>query len=111
MQLIKQELEDSVLEVKLVGSFDIAGAGDVDMEFAVISGTRSKVVVDFNEVDFLASIGVRVLVKAARSMSNKGGKMALFGANQTTRNVLASTGADTLIVVTDDEPSAVDAVA
>jgi anti-anti-sigma factor len=111
MQMTKEELEGDVLKVALVGSFDIAGAGEVDMPFAVISGSRRKVVVDFAQVDFLASIGVRVLVKAARTIGNKGGRMALFGANEAARKVLASTGADTLISVTDDEASAVAAVA
>ena len=107
----KDELGDDVLKVTLAGSFDIAGASEVDMPFAVISGSRRKVVVDFSQVDFLASIGVRVLVKAARAMGNKGGRMALYGANEAARKVLASTGADTLIVVADDEASAVAAVA
>jgi anti-sigma B factor antagonist len=111
MQMTKEELEGDILKVTLAGSFDIAGAGEVDMPFAVISGARRKVVVDFGDVDFLASIGVRVLVKAARSIGTKGGKIALFGANEAARKVLASTGADTLIVVTDDEAAALAAVA
>ena len=111
MKMTKEELEGDVLRVTLAGSFDIAGAGDVDMPFAVISGSRRKVVVDFGEVDFLASIGVRVLVKAARAMGTKGGKLALYNPNEAARKVLASTGADTLIVVTDDEASAIAAVA
>jgi anti-anti-sigma factor len=111
MQMTKEELEGDVLKVTLAGSFDIAGASDVDMPFAVISGSRRKVVVDFGEVDFLASIGVRVLVKAARAMGTKGGKLALYNPNEAARKVLASTGADTLILVTDDEASAIAAVA
>jgi anti-sigma B factor antagonist len=110
MQMTKEELGDDILKVTLAGSFDIAGAGEVDMPFAVISGARRKVVVDFTEVDFLASIGVRVLVKAARSIGSKGGRMALFGANEASRKVLASTGADTLMTVTEDEAAAVAAV-
>jgi anti-sigma B factor antagonist len=111
MQMTKEELGDDILKVTLEGSFDIAGAGEVDMPFAVISGARRKVVVDFSGVDFLASIGVRVLVKAARSIGNKGGRMAVFAPNEAARKVLASTGADTLIIVTDDEAAAVAAVA
>lgn len=111
MQMTKEELEGDVLKVTLAGSFDIAGSGEVDMPFAVISGSRRKVVIDFSEVDFLASIGVRVLVKAARAMGHKGGKMAVYNPNDAARKVLASTGADTLIHVTDDEASAVAAVA
>jgi anti-anti-sigma factor len=111
MQMTKDEIGGDVLKVTLAGSFDIAGAGEVDMPFAVIAGSRRRVVVDFTGVDFLASIGVRVLVKAARAIGNKGGRMALFGAGEAARKVLASTGADTLIIVTEDEASAIAAVA
>lgn len=110
MQMTKEELGDDVLKVTLAGSFDIAGSSEVDMPFAVISGSRQKVVVDFTGVDFLASIGVRVLVKAGRAIGNKGGRMAIFGASEAARKVLASTGADTLMSVTDDEAAAVAAV-
>jgi anti-sigma B factor antagonist len=110
MKMTKEELGGDVLKVTLQGSFDIAGASEVDMPFAVISGSRRKVIVDFGGVEFLASIGVRVLVKAARAIGNKGGKMALFGAGEAARKVLASTGADTIISVTDDEAAAIAAV-
>lgn len=111
MQMSKEELEGGVLKVGLAGSFDIAGAGEVDMPFAIISGSRQKVVVDFGGVDFLASIGVRVLVKAARTIGIKGGKLAIYNASEAARKVLASTGADTIMFVTDDEASAIAAVA
>jgi anti-anti-sigma factor len=110
MQMTKEELADDVLKVTLAGSFDIAGSGEVDMPFAVIAGSRRKVVIDFTEVDFLASIGVRVLVKAGRAIGNKGGRMALFGVNDAARKVLASTGADTIMTVADDQAAAVAAV-
>jgi stage II sporulation protein AA (anti-sigma F factor antagonist) len=110
MQMTKEELEDDVLKVRLAGSFDIAGAGTVDMPFSVIAGSRQKVVVDFAEVEFLASFGVRVLVKAARGMGTRGGRLAVYGVSEPARKVLAATGADALIVVAEDEASAVAAV-
>ncbi|WP_306117613.1 MULTISPECIES: STAS domain-containing protein [unclassified Roseitalea] len=110
MQISQQELDGGVLKVTLSGPFDIAGAADVDVPFSVIGGRRDKVIVDFSDVDFLASIGVRVLVKAAKSMGNRGGTMALFNVGEAPRKVLASTGVDTIIAVTEDEPSAIAAV-
>lgn len=110
MKMEQHELDDDVLKVVLQGSFDIEGAGDVDMPFSVISGSRKRVVIDFEGVDFLASIGVRVLVKAARAMGNKGGRMAIFGASESAAKVLRSTGADTIITLAGDEADAVAAV-
>jgi anti-anti-sigma factor len=110
MELTREELGGDILKVTLVGSLDIAGSGEVDLPFAVIAGARRKVVVDFTGVDFLASIGVRVLVKTGRAIGNKGGRLALFGVNDAARKVLASTGADTLMVIAGDEAAAIAAV-
>jgi anti-sigma B factor antagonist len=111
MQMTQTELENGTLKVTLTGPFDIAGAGDVDLPFSVIAGRAQKVIVDFTAVDFLASIGVRVLVKTAKPIDKRGGKMALFGVNEAARKVLSATGVDTLIPVVEDEASARAAVA
>jgi len=100
MKMKQEDLGDDVLLVTLDGAFDIAGAGDVDLPFSVIAGSRDKVIVDFSDVSFLASIGIRVIVKTAKSMANRGGKLMVANPNQAARKVLASTGVDTIVGVT-----------
>ncbi len=110
MEMRQEELAGDVLKVALDGSFDIAGAGDVDLRFSVIAGSRNKVAVDFSDVTFLASMGVRVLVKTAKTMNLHGGKLVLINPNDAARKVLDATGADTIIAVVDTEADALAAL-
>ncbi|MEL7344106.1 MAG: STAS domain-containing protein [Pseudomonadota bacterium] len=110
MDIAQEDLDSGVHKVTLNGSFDIAGAGDVDAPFSDIGGTKDKVLVDFSGVDFLASIGIRTIVKAAKAMGTRGGKMAIVNPNDAARRVLSSTGVDSIVTVVDDEAAAVAAL-
>ena len=107
MRMEQVELPNGILKIKLQGSLDIAGASEIEMPFSVISGSRKKVIVDLGQVTFLASIGIRVLVKAARAIANKGGRFVIFNATGEARKVLRTTGIDAIIPVVADEAAAV----
>ena len=106
MQMTQEELPGGVLKVVLTGSLDIAGSAKVDLPMNVIAGSRDRLVIDFRGVDFLASIGVRTLVKVARAIGNRGGKVVLIGPNEAARKVLASTGVDTIVTIVEDDAAA-----
>jgi anti-anti-sigma factor len=106
---VKVEVTDSdggVTIVKLAGRMDIAGASAVDMQFAVLAGAKKKVVVDMAAVEFLASLGMRTLVVAAKSMSSKGGKLVLLDPQPNVEKVLTSSGVDTVIPIVQGLPAA-----
>lgn len=107
MRLEQTSLPNDIMLVKLVGPLDIAGAGEVDMPFSVISGKHDKVIVDLAGVTFLASIGIRVLVKAARAVSSRKGRFVVFSPTEDARKVLRSTGIDTMIPVVADQKAAI----
>jgi anti-sigma B factor antagonist len=107
MRLEQVNLPGDVLLLKLAGPLDIAGAGEVEMPFSVISGKHSKVIVDLANVTFLASVGLRVLVKAARTIGSMKGRLVVFGPTDEARKVLRSTGIDTIIPVVADEAAAI----
>ena len=107
MKLEQFELPGNVLKVKLTGPLDIQGAHEIDMPFSVIGGSRNKVVVDLSGVNFLASIGIRVLVMTARAIGNKGGRFVVYGPSAEARKVLVATGIDKIIPIAADETAAV----
>ena len=107
MRLEQTSLPDNILLVKLIGPLDIAGAGEVDMPFSVLSGKHDKVIVDLAGITFLASIGIRVLVKAARAVNGRKGRFVVFGPTEDARKVLRSTGIDTMIPVVADQTAAI----
>lgn len=107
MRLEQIDRPGDVLLVKLAGPLDIAGAGEIETPFSLISGKHNKVVVNLADVTFLASIGIRVLVKAARTIGNRQGRLVIFGPTEEARRVLRSTGIDTIIPVVADEATAI----
>jgi anti-anti-sigma factor len=107
MRLEQVMVPGDILVVKLTGALDIAGAGEIDMPFSVISGKYDKVAVNLAGVSFLASIGIRVLVKAARTIGRRSGRLVVFGPTEEARKVLRSTGIDAIIPVVADEKAAI----
>ncbi len=111
MKMDQEALEGGIQKITLNGSLDIEGASALEIPFSQVAETHKKVIVDMTNVDFLASIGIRVLVKAAKTIGGRGGRLAVFNANDAARSVLASTGVDSIIFVQSDEAGAIDVVA
>lgn len=110
MQISQEEMNNGVLKVTLKGSLDIDGAGEVDGPFSDIGGSREKVIVDLTNLDFLASVGIRIFVRTAKAMHPRGGKVALINPNDTAKRIMHTTGLDTIVSVVDNEDLAIAAV-
>ena len=92
MDLSVEELPDGVTKAVLSGRMDIEGAQTVDVRFNVLAGAKRKLVVDMKDVDFIASMGLRELMVCARTITSRGGKMALANAQPKVLKVLSSSG-------------------
>ena len=111
MEMNVEETGSGVAFVILRGRLDTVGADAIDLKFNAIAGTRRAIVVDLSQVDFLASLGIRVLVLGARAVKNKGGKLVIWSPNEGVRSVLSAARTDTLIPIFPDRAAAVAAVA
>jgi anti-sigma B factor antagonist len=105
-----EEASGGIAFVILRGRLDTAGANDIDLKFNAIAGARRAVVVDLSQVDFLASLGIRVLVLGARAVKNKGGKLVILSPNDGVRSALSAARTDTLIPIFPDRAAAMAAV-
>ena len=99
MAIAIEELTGGITKVILDGRLDIEGAAAVDLKMNVIAGSRKMVLVDLQQVSFLGSMGLRALVAPARGIKARGGKMVLFGPNESVEKVLKASGIDTMIPV------------
>jgi anti-anti-sigma factor len=98
MNLQYKELDDNIRLIKLAGKLDVSGAGEVETKFAgYCSGEKPRVLVDLSDVDFLASIGIRLLTINARSLASRGGRMVLLKPNANVKEVLETTGIPAII--------------
>lgn len=71
--------EQDVTRVTLAGRLDLDAAMKLENPFAFqVATEQGAVVVDLSAVDFVASMGMRLIVKNARAVHNRGGKLVLF---------------------------------
>jgi anti-sigma B factor antagonist len=92
MQITVSDFGDVGKKVTLVGKLDIAGAETVDLPLATVAGTRSNIVVDMVGVDFIASIGIRHLVMAAKAVARGSKRLVLLDPSPMVTEVLTTAG-------------------
>jgi anti-anti-sigma factor len=109
MKITITEFGDVATKITLMGKLDIAGAESVDLPLATVAGTRRNIVIDMVGVDFIASIGIRHLVMAAKAVARASGKLVLLDPSPLVTDVLVTAGLDDFlpIVRSEDEARAV----
>jgi anti-anti-sigma factor len=107
MELQYRELDNRIRVLKPIGKLDIVGVGEIETKFAgYCAGEGVCAVVDLSEVDFLASIGIRLLTLTAKSVSGRGGKMVMTNPIPDVHQVLDVTGIPAIIPIYPDLESA-----
>lgn len=110
MEMQIERLEDGVMQIVLAGRLDIPGAQQIDLQFSAVTNGQKRIIVDVDEVSFLASMGIRTLILGAKAVKSKGGRMVLLNPGPEVEKVLVSSGTDTVIPIAHDLPSAIRAV-
>lgn len=110
MQITVEKLPDAVTRVVLAGQLDIKGAAAVELPFTTATSGNTRVVIDVAEVDYVASIGLRLLVGAAKVVTRRGGKMVLCRVTPSVSKVLNMSGLAGLLPSYGTLQEAVDAV-
>jgi len=104
MQIRIESIEGtSISRIVLTGRLDIAGTQEVDLKFAAnTAAQRKSVIIDMTAVDFIASIGVRLLITNAKALSAHKAKMVLLNPQELVAGVLKTSGVDTIIPIAPD---------
>ena len=107
MKMTVETLEPPLTRICLEGRMDLQGTQAIDQKFAFATSTKGlKLAVDLSAVSFLASIGLRTLLTAARAQAGRGGKMVLVGPNDMVRKTLEIAGVDRIVPIVPDWESA-----
>ena len=101
-----EPVTQGVVKVILDGRLDVTGAGNIDLQFNAIAGSHKGMVVDLAAVSFLASIGIRTLLLAAKTMQRRGGCLVLLNPVDEVERVLDVMGVTDLIPVHHDVDTA-----
>lgn len=89
---IDKSLEGKTLTLALAGRLDSSSAPDLEDALSASLDGVEALVLDFAQVDYLSSAGLRVLLSAQKRMSAGPGGLRLRNVNAAVRDVLDMTG-------------------
>ncbi len=83
---------DSVKVVELIGDIDTKTAPSLTEKVLVLVEPGSKLIIDMNQVDYMSSAGLRMLLSLYRNATAKDGKLALVGLSEDLKDTMSVTG-------------------
>lgn len=89
---IQKTIEDDVTVLNLNGRVVSSTASSLEKAIDDVLKTENKLILDFSEVDFMASSGIRVLLTAYKRIKVIDGLLILRNVNPAVMNVLEMTG-------------------
>jgi anti-anti-sigma factor len=100
MKLGYSELKNGIRLITLKGALDIHGTDEIEVEFVRrCMGENVRVLIDLSKVNYISSIGIPLLIHSAKSVAQRGGKMALLHPQRTVEDILELTGISLIIPI------------
>lgn len=96
---IEQNRKESDLDIKVIGRLDTTTAPE--LEAVVKDGLNgiSCLSFDFQDLEYISSAGLRVLLAAQKSMNLQNGKMVIRHVNDTVEEVFEVTGFTDILTI------------
>lgn len=108
---IKEDQVDNQIVVSLTGRIDSTAAVEFEEKLIqIIDSGRNTLVIDFKNIQFISSAGLRVLLLAAKKVKPYGGKIILCEMSKDVREVFDISGFSTIFDIRDNVAEAVKAV-
>ena len=95
---IEKNLNAAELTVKVTGRLDTTTAPELEASLNESYNGVTKLVLDFGEIDYLSSAGLRVLLQAQKTM-NKQGEMVVRNINETISEIFEVTGFSDVLTI------------
>lgn len=95
---IAKELNGTTLTLGLEGRLDTTTAPQLDAEVQNSLGGVTELILNFENLEYISSAGLRVLLSAQKIM-NKQGKMVIRNVNETIAEVFNITGFNDVLTI------------
>jgi anti-anti-sigma factor len=96
--------------VAIAGSLDSGTSPEAQKSLDAVLAGAKKVALDFSQLDYISSAGLRVLLGAAKHLRGSGGKLGMFGLNQSVKEVFEISGFSSILSVYQSEAEALGAM-
>ena len=109
MEIIEEE-KNSINIFKLNGRLDSnTSQGFETKVFDAISSGSKNMVIDFKDIDYISSAGLRVILKATKALKREEGKIMLCSMQDYVKEVFEIAGFDTFLPIVTTMDEALDA--
>ena len=95
---IEKQLNEKKLALKVSGRLDTTTAPDLEKELLDQLKDVEELYIDFSDLEYISSAGLRVLLSAQKTM-NKQGSMELTGVNDTIMEIFEVTGFNEILTI------------
>jgi len=92
MTIVSDKTGKSTVAMKLSGRLDAANAPMLERKIKQVGDEILELILDFSELNYISSMGLRVLLHAQKAMNEKKGRMVINNMNETVREVFAMAG-------------------
>ena len=99
MQINTREV-DGITIIDLEGRLDTNTAADAEKSLvAIVEAGASKLLLDFEKLDFVSSAGLRIILATAKKLKASGGQLQLCRLNEIVQEIFDISGFSTLLSV------------
>lgn len=107
MPLAIVQVESNIIRLDLDGRLDAAGCEKIETAFtAAASAAGGHVLVNLSKVDYIGSLGIRLLISTGRVVTRRGCRVVICGAQSQPRDVFETVALADLIPIVADEAAA-----
>ena len=94
------ETRDDLTQIALSGRLDIEGVHAIESRFTTYAAARRRpTIVDISNVAFLASLGLGMIVGAAKGLNRQGRKLILVAPTPMLERVLSAAAIESIIPI------------
>ena len=96
---ITKKTEGTTLTLQLSGRLDTDTAAQLDDEIAALPDMITSLVMDMDDLEYVASSGLRVLLMATKTMRSRGGECTMVNVPDLIVEVFEMTGLDEVFTI------------
>lgn len=100
--------EGKITIINIKGRLDAAAASAADNAIKkIIEGDCLRILFNFNDLEYLSSSGLKVILGTAKELKRKEGRFVLCSLNQFVEEIFVVSGINSLIPITNDIESGI----
>ena len=100
---------DDVYIIEILGRMDSISSKEIEAKLNdVIEHNKSKIIIDLAAVDYISSVGLRVLLATLKKQKERDGSIRLASLQPFVRDIFKMTGFDRIFSISLDQEEAID---